>query len=155
MSYAPFSPEWIVRSLEILDCYSRLLGKELVSREGSAENQARRLFEAPFVVAAHGTQEDPILNYGNQTALNLWEADLEAFLSMPSRLTAEPMEREERARMLAETQSKGFTNDYRGVRISTTGKRFQIDQATVWNLTDKEGNSAGQAATFAEWTFLG
>jgi hypothetical protein len=29
-----------------------------------------------------------------------------------------------------------------------------IEQATVWNLIDREGRPAGQAATFAEWAML-
>ena len=29
---------------------------------------------------AHGTQEDPILSYGNRAALDLWETDLETLL---------------------------------------------------------------------------
>lgn len=42
-------------------------------------------------------------------------------------------------------------NDYSGVRIAQTGQRFLIEQATVWNLTDKESQLCGQAAMFQEW----
>jgi len=35
--------------------------------EGLRSKQA--LFEAPFVLISHGTEEDPILNYGNRLAL--------------------------------------------------------------------------------------
>src|SRR3990172_8531438 len=42
----------------------------------------------------------------------------------------------------------GFIETYRGVRISRSGRRFLIEQATVWNILDANGRSAGQAATF-------
>lgn len=120
--------------------------------EGVAAEQAERLFHAPFVVVSHGTQADPILNYGNAAALALWEMTPEQFTQTPSRLTAEPMHRDERARLLERTRRDGYVDDYSGVRISATGKRFRIEQAIVWNLTDAEGNHRGQAATFSEWT---
>lgn len=59
---------------------------------------------------------------------------------MPSRLTAEAPNRAERARLLAEVTARGFIEDYSGRRISHTGQRFLIERATVWNLTDAEGN---------------
>jgi hypothetical protein len=144
-------PELVLHTQVLLDSYRRLLGEELVAREGDELEQARRLFEAPRVVVSHGTEPDPILNYGNRTALNLWETDFESLTQMPSRLTAEPMEREERARLLARTAEKGFVDDYQGVRISRTGKRFRIARAIIWNLADEHGARVGQAATFARW----
>ncbi len=57
----------------LLDSFRRWTGCELLERAGTAEDQARALFAAPFVVVSHGTEDDPILNYGNQAALDLWE----------------------------------------------------------------------------------
>ena len=57
----------------LLDSFARLLGRELIARAGTAAEQAERLFQAPFVVVSHGTEADPILNYGNAAALALWE----------------------------------------------------------------------------------
>ena len=110
--------------------------------------------KANFVVVSHNTADDPILNYGNQAALNLWETDRETLLSMPSRKTAEPVHRDERAELLRRVTEDGYIDDYQGIRISATGKRFRIDQAIVWNLTDNSGQPAGQAATFSEWEML-
>lgn len=138
----------------LLDSYRRWLGRDLIDRAGTPEQQARRLFEAPVVVLAHGTEPDPILNYANRVALDLWQADLPALLSTPSRLTAEPVHRDERARLLARVTRDGYIDDYSGVRISTTGRRFFIESATVWNIVDEAGRLAGQAATFAAWRFL-
>jgi len=115
---------------------------------------ARRLYEAPFVLVSHGTQLDPILNYGNAAAQLLWEMSWEELTRTPSRLTAETLERDERARLLAAVAAQGFIDDYAGVRISKTGRRFLIHRATVWNLITEEGESCGQAATFSVWEFL-
>lgn len=145
---------WIDRTRLLLDSYARWLGVELIPRAGSAEAQARHLFEAPFVVVAHGTEADPILNYANRAAVELWETDLPTLLQTPSRLTAEPVHRDERARMLQRTRQQGYIDDYQGIRITTTGRRFRIHRATVWNLLDAQNRHCGQAATFSHWTWL-
>ena len=138
----------------LLDSFARLLGRELMSRVGSVEEQAERLFHAPFVVVSHGTEADPVLNYGNAAALALWQMDFATLTRTPSRLTAEPVHRDERARLLERTLRDGYVDDYAGIRISSTGKRFRIEQAIVWNLVDAAGARYGQAATFDRWTPL-
>jgi len=147
-------PLLIEHVLNLLDSYRYWTGMDLISQEGSPEQRVKALFKAKFAVLSHGTQEDPILNYGNQTALELWEMTWDEFTSIPSRLTAEPVNREERARFLAQVTHNGFIDTYRGVRISRSGRRFLIEQATVWNILDANGRSAGQAATFSHWTYL-
>jgi hypothetical protein len=64
------------------------------------------------------------------------------------------MHRDERARLLDRVSQQGYIDDYRGVRISKTGRRFMIEQATVWNLLDENGAPYGQAATFSQWRYL-
>jgi hypothetical protein len=138
----------------LLDSFLRWLGRELIERRGNPEEQAKALYHAPFVVVSHGMEADPILNYGNKIALDLWELDWERFTKTPSRLTAEPVNRVERARMLARVRERGFIDDYRGVRITGTGRRFLVQQAIVWNVVGSEGEQIGQAATFSQWKFL-
>lgn len=145
---------WIAHSAALLDSHVRWTGRELILRDGGAEAEAERLLAAPFVVVSHGTQPDPLLNYGNRAALALWEMRVDQLLATPSRLTAEPMLRDARERLLEETERKGFVSGYEGVRVSATGRRFHIANVTIWNVTDAAGAPAGQAATFARWTFL-
>ncbi len=147
----PWGIQW---TQDLLDSYARMVKTELISRQGTPDQQAERLFTSPFVIASHELQDDPILNYGNQTALELWEMDWEQFTQTPSRLTAEPMNREERARMLDQAKIQGYISDYRGVRISSTGKRFLVEKATVWTIQKPDGTLLGQAATFSDWTYL-
>ena len=113
-----------------------------------------KIYDAPFVLVSHGTEADPILNYGNRVAQSLWEMSWEELTRTPSRLTAEETNREERARLLAAVTHCGFIDDYSGVRISKTGRRFRIARATVWNLITEDQQPCGQAAMFDRWDFL-
>jgi ribosomal protein S8 len=129
-------------------------GRELLPGLFNPLGLAKNVFAAPFVLVAHGTEADPILNYGNAAALKLWEMSWAELTRTPSRLTAQTPAREERARLLEAVTQRGFIDDYSGVRISKTGRRFRIAQATVWNLLDEHGLYAGQAAMFSHWEFL-
>jgi hypothetical protein len=113
-----------------------------------------KIFHAPFVLVSHGTENDPVLNYGNSAALALWEMSWEELTRTPSRLTAEAPNREGRAKLLESVTRRGFIDDYSGVRISKTGRRFRISHATVWNLLAENGGPCGQAAMFDCWKFL-
>lgn len=141
-------------SQRLLDSFHHWTGHELQSRQGSAEEQSRRLYFAPSVVVSHGMEVDPILNYGNHAALELWEMTWEEMTRTPSRRTAEPVNQDERARMLRVVEEQGYFDRYRGVRISATGRRFLVEEAVVWNITDAQGQRIGQAASFSRWTRL-
>ena len=151
MALPSLDPTWIQW---LLESYAFWLKRELVERTGSMDEQRRRLFLAPFVVVSHAESEDPLLNYGNRQALDLWEMTWAEFTATPSRLTAEPVNREERARTLDRVAAHGFVADYHGVRISRTGRRFLVEQATVWTVLDGHGTKRGQAAAFSRWTRL-
>lgn len=138
----------------LLKSYREWTGKKLINFDGSLEEKAREIFYAPFAVVSHGTQDDPVFNYGNDIALKLFEMSWDEFTKLPSRKSAEPMNREERTVLLERVAKNGFIDDYCGVRISATGKRFEIKNATVWNVVDKDGIYRGQAATFDEWIYL-
>lgn len=129
-------------------------GRELWPGHFTAPELAEKIFRAPFALVSHGTEADPILNYGNAAALALWEMSWEELTRTPSRLTAEAPNREERTRLLATVTARGFIDDYSGVRISKTGRRFRIVRATVWNLLTEAGQPCGQAAMFDRWEFL-
>ena len=127
---------------------------DLIERIGTPRDQAMAMFEAQLIIVSHGMEADPILNYGNRRALELWEMDWDELTRTPSRLTAESGEQAEREAMLAQAARDGYIHHYRGVRISRTGRRFLVEGAVVWNVVDVEGHKQGQAATFATWTDL-
>jgi len=147
-------PSVISHSAVLARSYRRFTGRIILSGLFNPLGLSRNLFHAPFVLVSHGLEPDPVLNYGNQAALKLWEMSWEELTRIPSRLTAEAPEREERARLLAAVAEHGFIDDYSGIRISKSGRRFRITQATVWNLITAQGEPCGQAATFDRWEFL-
>ena len=146
----PDAPD-LARLQLIADSYQRLTGRALVDAAGDVR---AALWAAPAVIVAHGMQPDPVFFYGNQRALAMFDMAFEHFTRLPSRFSAEPMERAQRARLLARVQLDGFVDDYAGVRISATGQRFAIEGAVVWNLIDQHGICHGQAATFNRITPL-
>jgi len=150
---SPWNKPWVVEwSQRLLTSYRHWTGRELIERIDDPASQARVLFEAPFIVVSHGMEADPILNYGNRAALDLWELSWDQLIQTPSKLTAQPDDRAERERMLAQARSQGYFDGYRGVRISSTGRRFLVEQALIWTVIDLAGQRIGQAATFARWS---
>ena len=148
----PFVSDLTLRRLPLIaESYQRLLGKPLVSASGDI---ALDLWQAPQVIVAHGTEDDPVFFYGNRRALDVFEMAFADFICLPSRFSAEPLLREERARLLERVSRDGYIDDYAGVRVSASGRRFRIEQAVVWNLIDAAGVCHGQAATFDHWIAL-
>lgn len=133
----------------IAESYARCTNRALIA---AARDIRNALWNSPAVIVAHGTELDPIFFYGNRAALTLFEMDFATFTKMPSRFSAEPLLREARAELLERVSRDGFIDDYSGIRISATGKRFWIECAVVWNLIDATGAYHGQAASFERWT---
>ena len=147
----PAIVEW---SQLLLNSFRHWTTRELLERVGDPDCQSHTLFRSPFVVVSHGMEEDPLLNYGNQVALELWVLTWEQLVKTPSRLTAELTNRAEREWMLEQARTRGYLDTYRGVRISSTGRRFLVENALIWNVVDAKGQRVGQAATFSQWTWL-
>lgn len=113
---------------------------------------SEKLFFAPFVVVSHGMEADPIFNYANQMALKLWQMDWENFTRLPSRYSVEPTEHSEREVMLKKSLEQGLISNYRGIRTSSKGDRFFIEDVMLWTLLDAQNQTCGQAAMFMHWT---
>ena len=151
MELPTLTDEQCRRIVCIGDSYHRLTGRPLVIGEG---DPIHMLWSAPYAIVAHSIEADPIFYFGNRKALELFEMDFDAFTHLASRLSAEPLLREERAHLLESVTRNGIVRDYAGVRVSATGKLFRISNASVWNVTDLSGAAVGQAAAFANWVHL-
>lgn len=155
MSDAWLSDEVVQRCGWLAAGFRRWTGRELLAdlpQEPLA--RARALYDAPQVIVSHGPQVDPVFWFANRTAQRLWEVDWPAFIRMPSRQSVEAGEHDDRERLLARAKVHGYVDDYQGVRMSASGRRFRIQNVVLWNLRDEHDQPAGQAATFADWTFL-
>jgi PAS domain S-box-containing protein len=129
--------------------YVRLVGTPLVA---DRPDGPRWLYEdAPFCLLAHNTDADPRFIYANRAAQACFEYSWEEMTSLSSRLSAEAPNREERQRLLDSVLAQGFASDYRGLRIAKSGRRFWIEDATVWQLLGPDGKHNGQAAVLRSW----
>lgn len=131
--------------------YLHWTGKYLLAAGLDPHQAVAALDRAPFAVVSHDTRADPVFNYGNQCALNLFAMTLDEFTALPSRLSAEAPNQTERARLLEHVSQHGYIDDYHGVRIAKSGRRFMIRNATIWNLLGTNGQRCGQAALIRDW----
>jgi hypothetical protein len=140
----------------IRDSHQRAWGLPL--RAGLAnctlQQAAQELFAANTVLLAHDNSADPRLIYANAAALRLWRRPWAAMVGLPSRLTAQPTERQARAQALAVAQAQSKFANYGGIRIDSHGRRFRIEGARLWTLTDDAGKARGQVACFENWWWL-
>jgi PAS domain-containing protein len=137
------------------ESYFRFTGHSLVPDHLVGEDVATWLYEiAPFGLLAHNSASDPVFVYGNKAAQRLFEYGWDELVSLPSRLSAEAPDRDQRQRFLEDVQRNGYVTGYRGVRISKSGKRFVIEDATVWQLIDANAKYHGQAALLPKATYL-
>ena len=97
---------------------------------------------------------DPVFTFVNSAACELFSYSRDQFIGLPSKLSAEQENRNERSNMLKDAMAKGYISDYNGIRISSKGRRFRIKNALVWTLKDDKGNHIGQATVIPTWEFL-
>jgi hypothetical protein len=136
--------------------YKHCFSESLFDVEYQDEALVEKVWNAKFALVSHGAQEDPIFNFANQAALDLFDMDFDTFTRTPSRQSAEneKLTQEERNALLKEVTEKGCIDNYSGVRISAKGRRFFVKNARVWNLIDSNGSHVGQAAILTEWELI-
>ena len=130
--------------------YLHWTGEPLIAAQLNDDEAVDALMSAPFGVVSHDTASDPIFNYANQRALQLFEMDWQEFTNLPSRLSAETANQEKRGAALDEVSRNGFVQHYSGIRIASSGRRFWIRDTTIWNLVTPDGEFKGQAARIGE-----
>ena len=138
----------------LLDSFEKLVQKQIIVRTGDPAKDLKLIEEGAFVLVSHNGEEDPILNYGNQFALDLWELNWDDFIKTPSRKTAEIDLRTRREEVLKTAMIKGFYDEYEGIRVSSKGKRFRIKNAIIWNVLNKHNVRIGQAAYFTNIEYI-
>jgi PAS domain S-box-containing protein len=135
----------------LADSHASLLGEPLVPDGLRGAEAAAWLYDAPFGLLAHDTSPDPVFVYANRTALERFGYDRDEFLGLPSRLSAESQDRRTRQALMDAVRRQGYADDYRGLRVTKSGRRFWIEGVTIWNLAGPDGEPAGQAALIRRW----
>lgn len=142
------------RARWLLNSYRHWAGEDLIELAGGGDGddarRARALFDAPFAVLAHDTRPDPLCVYANAAALAAFELTIEDAASFPTSRTVEPAARDERSAALARAADAGLLRGYSGMRVSTSGRRFQIEDGRIWAVLDDAGRRVGLAASFRE-----
>lgn len=132
----------------LIDSFARLTGSPLPALSAGSDSPARQLFLSPMAVVSHDTRPDPVFNYANLAALGAFEMSWDEFTRLPSRRSVEPDASARRQALMRQVTEQGYVSDYSGMRISSSGRRFLISGATIWNLIDDAGVYRGQAAIF-------
>ncbi len=140
------------QSALICSSYAHWTGRLLL--QDKTGDVAHRLFEADFAVLSHDTRPEPVFNYANRAAMQLFGMSWDEITQLASRHSAEPMLQAERAGFLERVAAYGYVDDYSGIRIARDGSKFMIENATVWNLVDGDGGFCGQAALIPQWRRL-
>jgi PAS domain S-box-containing protein len=133
----------------VTQSFHRIVGRPLVP---GGKSPHWLYNDAPFVVLSHNAEPDPRFVYANRAAQACFGYSWKEFTTLPSRLSAEEPNRAERQRLLDAVTTNGFIDNYSGVRIAKSGRRFWIVKAIVWQLVDDQGRPLGQAATFSSWS---
>ena len=135
----------------LLSNLERWTGFDLAGEFGIAKvDLGRGIFLAEFCLLSSDLSADPVLNYGNQRALDLWEMSWEELTSTRSRDTARADRQSDRDGLMRQVDEKNFITGYCGERVSKTGKEFLIKDVTIWNLFDDGGKPYGRAAWFMD-----
>lgn len=139
----------------IAESYRLRLGKEIVpiSGEASPGGIEQALMTSSSVILCHDGEPDPHFIFANNAAAAAWRMGVEQLVGMPSRLSAPPELRAERAQALAHAATDGVLIGYSGERVAADGSRFMIIDATVWTV-DLPGGEFGQAVVFNTWRVL-
>jgi hypothetical protein len=154
-TYCMVYTSFIIEHCTLLsESFFRLTGNKLIQENLTGQVLAEAIYHAPFVLVSHGTEIDPIFNFANLKAQELWEMSWEEFTKTPSRLSASSIAQTERQKLLEEAKVQGYVSNYNGVRISKSGKKFHILNTILYNVMDTNSNRKGQAAVFKEWRFL-
>lgn len=137
----------------LLRSWQSRLGTFLSPPELDVQAAARWIYEdAPFCLLVHNTSSEPRFVYANRTAQACFEYDWDAITRLPSRMSADISDQPERQDFVDTVSRQGFAAGYRGLRVSRSGRRFWIEDVTMWQLTDAHDTLRGQAAVYARWT---
>lgn len=127
----------------------------VIAAHSNIKNLIKKISENNSIVnECFDLSADPIFIYGNNAALKLWELSFEEFTKFSSRNTANLDQQSSRNSLLQEVLDKGFIENYSGIRVSKSGKKFMIENAMVFQVYDLQDHNIAQAVLFANWKYI-
>jgi len=159
--YDPFFPGGCVNDVEN---HIRLMDKSLEKTSGKSlfewiqerqepgetpiENASQLHKNKRFGILSHGTQVDPVYNYGNTAGLELFEQTLERLCETPSRFSTVPRLMGDRRESIKNIERAGYGTIQRAIRVSARGSLFCTADILVWTIKDDENRRIGLAALY-------
>ena len=129
--------------------FAHVTGRNLIAEAGlDLGDLGLSAWLGDFALLSHRGGPDAVLNYGNAFALRLWDYDWDSFITVPSAATAPSAVTPARDLLMQKVHHDNFVSGYSGERISRTGRRFIIQDVTVWRLLEETGGCFGMAAFF-------
>ncbi len=139
----------------VAQSFHQVTGRSLLNEAGlDPKALGRSAWFGDFALLTHRGDPGAVLNYGNEFALKLWEMDWNSFTATPSADTAPRNASAGRDLLMEKVARQNYVSGYAGERVSRTGRRFLIENATVWRLLDDRGGSFGMAAFFRRFRYL-
>ena len=107
------------------------------------DDLAKGFDECPLPIASHDSNGS--FNYLNKAALSLFKVTKDQVIGRSTTMTAPKSEQKQRNELLNQVNSRGFIENYKGIRVTSDGGLFEIEDATIWNVYDKNSHRIGQA----------
>ncbi|CAB9507466.1 MEKHLA domain-containing protein [Seminavis robusta] len=101
-----------------------------------------------FGILSHGIQEDPIYNYGNAAALELFDNTIEDLCQTPSRYSTVESLMDDREQLIQSINTFGHGTIRDATRRTTKEKLFVIATIWIWHVFDDNGTRIGLAALY-------
>ena len=140
---------------EVVASLARVADRDLIQEYGlNRSDLGREVFFGNFALLCHRGDVQPLLIYGNQFVLNLWECNWEELIKTHSSATAPADDIASRKELLQKVERDNFVAGYSGRRVSFTGRLFLIQDVTVWRMLDKNSVPFGAAAFFPRYQSL-
>jgi len=103
-----------------------------------------------YILITHGTEENPIFNFGNQAALSAFYRSWESLTAMASAqsVVLRSIDEEMRIELMRKVTTENYVEGASGIRIRGDGTFIKLIDAVVWNCFNEDGTVIGQAAFF-------
>jgi hypothetical protein len=101
-----------------------------------------------FGIMSHGVQADPVFNYANLAALELFKYSINDLCKLPSRYSTLPHLEQDRDNTLKEIAKSDYGYIHDGMRQTSEGRVILTSEILYWVVYDDDGTRIGHAAVY-------
>jgi hypothetical protein len=138
--------DWIRQSSESLQ---KLTGVSLLDRMEGVETISQVHSNERYSVLSHDIEDDPVYCYFNAGSMASFEYPPHEVYELPSRYSApDGPVRSDRQALMKTVVNEGVWTFPTAIRITKSGRQFQLQDVILWNVYDNDGVRVGQTALF-------